>query len=131
MATNVAREFVSIIQYKRSVRNTLSWDWYCRHLRSKHQKQYQFFFFKWSFRVKILTFRFGCSQTLNSKCWRRSWSYWKSCKPMIFCSITQPCSWHTSGGEERMVEVMTLYLSRWWKTKVMETLTSRRYLWGS
>ena len=29
----------------------------------------------WSFRVKVLTFRFGCSQILKSKSWRWSWSY--------------------------------------------------------
>ena len=32
------------------------------------------FFLNWFFRVKVLTFRFGCSQTLNSKCWRWNWS---------------------------------------------------------
>ena len=37
--------------------------------------------------------------------------------------MTQPCSWHTFGKEEMRVEVMTLFLFGWWKTKVMETLT--------
>ena len=32
------------------------------------------FFLNWFFRVKLLTFRFRCFQTLNSKCWRRNWS---------------------------------------------------------
>ena len=56
-------------------------------------------FKNWYFRVKILTFRFGCSQTSKSKCWRQSWSCWKSRKPIIFNPMTQPCSWHTFGGE--------------------------------
>ena len=83
------------------------------------------FFLNWFFRIKVLAFRFGCSQTLNSNCWRTPLSYWKSRKLMIFRPMTQPCSWHTSGKEERMVEVMTLFLFGWWKTKVMETLTLR------
>ena len=49
---------------------------------------------------------FGCSQTLNSKCW-------KSGKPTIFRPMTQPYSWHTSSGEERRVESMTLFLPGW------------------
>ena len=32
------------------------------------------FFLYWLFRVKVLTFRFGCSQTLNSNYWRWNWS---------------------------------------------------------
>ena len=32
------------------------------------------FFLNWFFRVKVLTFRFGCSQTLNSNYWRWNWS---------------------------------------------------------
>ena len=42
--------------------------------------------------------------------------------------MTQPCSWHTSGGEERRVKVMALFLFGWWKTKVIETLTPKGYL---
>ena len=52
----------------------------------------------------------------------------ESRKPMIFRPMTQPFSWHTSGGEKKMVEAMALYLFRWWKTKVMETLTPKGYL---
>ena len=40
----------------------------------------------------------------------------------------KPWSWHISDGKEKMVEATTLYLSRWWKTKTMETLTLRGYL---
>ena len=63
------------------------------------------------FRVKDLIFRFGCSQTLNSKYWRWPWNCWKSHKPTIFHPMTQPCSWHTFGGKERRVKAMTLSFS--------------------
>ena len=83
---------------------------------------------KMIFRVKVLTFRFGCFQTLNSKSWRWPRSCWKSHKPMIFHPMTQPCSWHTFGGKEKRMEAKALFLSRWWKTKAMKTLTPRGYL---
>lgn len=40
----------------------------------------------------------------------------------------KPWSWHTSDEKEKRVETLSLYLSGWWKTKVMETLTRRGYL---
>ena len=42
--------------------------------------------------------------------------------------MTQILIWATSGEEEKRVEIMALYLSIWWKTKVMETLTPNGYL---
>ena len=33
----------------------------------------------------------------------------------------EPWSRHTFGGKKKKVKAMALYLSRWWKTKVMET----------
>ena len=77
----------------------------CWHLRSNQQKQYQFFK-KLIFMVKILTFRFKYSKTLNFKCWKRHWSCWKSHKPAIFLPMTQPCFWHTSDMKERRIEVI-------------------------
>ena len=75
-------------------------------------------FLKLIVRVKILTFRFWCSQTLNSKCWRQPWSCWKSRKLKIVRPMTQPCSCHTSTKEEKWGGGYgSLFLSRWWKTK--------------
>ena len=85
---------------------TIGWAIYtciCWHLRSKKRKQYQFKKKKWFFRVKVLTFRFGCSQTLNSKCWRQPSSCGKSRQPTIFRPMTQSCSWYTSGRKKRRV----------------------------
>ena len=102
----------------------------CWRLRSKQWKQY--IFFKVIFRVKVLTFSFGYSQTLNLSVEELNQCHRKSCRPTIFYPMTLPSSWHTSrGGREenrKRVKTITLFLFRGGRKlygKVIETLNPK------
>ena len=86
------------------------------------------FIFNWYFRVKVLTFGFGCSKTLNSKCRDglevvgslvnpQSFVWWLY---LVLSTLPVERKWGW--------RAMTLFFFGWWKTKVMETLTPRGYL---
>ena len=88
-----------------------------------HYRKITFLYFK---RIqKVLTkpcLIFGCSW-IKSTWWRWRSKSQKSHKQKVLCSMTRTLILAHFQWEEKRVKAMTIYLSRWWKTKPMETLT--------
>ena len=58
----------------------------------------------------------------EDRCHQRSWI------PKIFHSMTLPWSWHSTGGEEKRMEAMSLSFSGDGRQSHSETLTHKEYL---